>query len=218
MKKNIALLIVSLIFMFSCADTRSKSTGVYMLIDTSGTYTEQLEQAKTIINYLLGRLQAGDSFAVARIDSGSFSEKDIIAKVTFDQRPSVANKQKLAFKNTIEAFVSQTRSSAHTDIKGGLLQAVEFLDETMAGNKQILIFSDLEEDLAKGHLRNLDKIDFSLKGYDVLALNVTKLGRDQINPEKYYNRLKYWEETVSRFGGKWRKLNDLKRLERIINN
>ena len=36
----------------------------------------------TLINYLLGTLQPGDSLAVARIDTGSFSEKDIVAKVT----------------------------------------------------------------------------------------------------------------------------------------
>jgi len=29
--------------------------------------------------------------AMGRIDTGSFSEKDIVAKVTFDGRPSVAN-------------------------------------------------------------------------------------------------------------------------------
>jgi len=44
-----------------------------------------------IINYLLGVLQSGDTMAMGRIDTGSFSEKDIVAKVTFDGRPSVAN-------------------------------------------------------------------------------------------------------------------------------
>ncbi|MEX2327872.1 MAG: VWA domain-containing protein, partial [Pseudomonadales bacterium] len=65
--------------------------GVYLLLDTSGTYTEELEKARQIINYLLSILESGDSFVVARIDSGSFSEKDIIAKVELDSRPSAAN-------------------------------------------------------------------------------------------------------------------------------
>ena len=215
MKKSVLLIVMICFFISGCADTKSHSTGVYMLLDTSGTYTKQLDQAKNIVNYLLGQLNAGDSFAVARIDSGSFSEKDIIIKVTFDQRPSVANQQKLQFKKVIESFVSNTKGSAHTDIKGGMLQAIEYLDETEAGNKHILIFSDLEEDLAKGHVRKLNK---DMKGYNVVALNVTKLGSDQIDPEKYYKRQDAWEKIITGLGGKWKKINDLKRLEKILEN
>ena len=51
---------------------------MYILLDTSGTYTTELKKAQQIIHYYLGTLGPGDSFAVARIDSGSFSEKDII--------------------------------------------------------------------------------------------------------------------------------------------
>ena len=214
-------LIVRLLILFSlltcgCADTTKYSTGVYMLMDTSGTYTNQLAQAQTIIRYLLGTLQSGDSLAVARIDSGSFSEKDIIAKMTFDQRPSVANRQKLHFKETVEKFVAGAKSSSHTDITGGVLQAVEYLDETKAGKKNILIFSDLEEDLAKGHIRDLSKIDLNLTDYHVVALNVTKLGSDQIDPKKYYDRLASWEKTVTDRGGNWKKINDLKRLDSLL--
>lgn len=204
------------VFFSGCADTKTHSNGVYMLMDTSGTYTRQLNQAQTIINYLLGRLQSGDSLAVARIDSGSFSEKDIVAKITFDSRPSVANQQKLHFKKKIDSFVSTVRGSSHTDIKGGLLQAVEYLDETEAGKKTILIFSDLEEDLAKGHIRDLDKVKLNLKGYRVVALNVTKLGSDQIDPKLYYDRLEAWEKIVTDRGGNWRKINDLERLDNLL--
>ena len=217
MKKLICFLFISLLCLAGgCANTTRHSTGVYMLMDTSGTYTKQLEQAKVVINYLLGTLQSGDSLAVARIDSGSFSEKDIIAKITFDQRPSVANKQKLLFKDAVEKFVKTAKGSAHTDITGGILQAVEYLDETKAGKKNILIFSDLEEDLAKGHIRDLTKIKLDLDEYKVVALNVTKLVSDQIDPKKYYERLAAWEKIVKERGGKWGKINDLKRLDSML--
>ena len=55
-----------------------------------------------------------------------------------------------------------------------------------------------------------------MTGYNVVALNVTKLGSDQLNPAKYYERLDYWEKIVSKRGGKWKKINDLKRLEHIL--
>ena len=58
---------------YGCADPRSHSHGVYMLVDTSGTYAEEAAKAQRIINYLLGTLQPGDSLAVARVESRSFS-------------------------------------------------------------------------------------------------------------------------------------------------
>ncbi|MGD8690749.1 MAG: VWA domain-containing protein, partial [Gammaproteobacteria bacterium] len=109
-----------------------------MLLDTSGTYTKELDKANGIINYLLATLTSGDSLAVARIDSGSFSEKDIIAKVTFDGRPSVANQQKRAFRTQVDEFLKNVNASGYTDISGGMLQASQYLTETGAGNDYIL--------------------------------------------------------------------------------
>ena len=130
-----------------CSDPRSHAQAVYMLIDTSGTYAEEINKAQLIVNYLLGTLQSGDSLAVARVKSRSFSEKDIIAKATFDSRPSQANAQKRAFKSEIEAFTRVTRGSVYTDITGGLIQGSMFLRETGAGRKTILIFSVMQEEL-----------------------------------------------------------------------
>ncbi|MGD8494491.1 MAG: hypothetical protein PVH44_12860, partial [Desulfobacterales bacterium] len=93
MKKLFAIALAVCMLMAGCTDTKSRSTGVYMLLDTSGTYAVELKKAQKILNYLLGVLAPGDTLAVARIDTGSFSEKDIISKVTFDERPSVANNQ-----------------------------------------------------------------------------------------------------------------------------
>jgi hypothetical protein len=111
MKKYLALILLLLPFLWGCPDTTTHSRGVYMLLDTSGTYKKELKRAEAIINYLLGTLQPGDSMAVARIDSGSFSEKDIVAKMTFDKRPSVANQQKRLFKQQIDDFVQTAKGS-----------------------------------------------------------------------------------------------------------
>src|SRR5215831_16615557 len=141
-----------------CVDSRSHSHAVYMLVDTSGTYAQEAGKAQVIINYLLGSLQPGDSLAVARVQSRSFSEKDIIAKVTFDNRPSQENAQKRAFRDKVDQFVKSVGGSAYTDITGGLIQGAEFLNETGAGTKTILIFSDMQEELDKVTIR-----DFPIK-------------------------------------------------------
>lgn len=216
MKKIILLsiLLAGVASMLSgCPNTTSHSRGVYMLLDTSGTYANELEKAQKIINYLLANLNPGDSLSVARIDSGSFSEKDIISKVTFDIRPSVANNQKRAFSKKIDDFVKNVKGSSYTDISGGLLQAIEFLDEAGPATKTILIFSDLEEDLAKGHVRDFP---LQLNGFRVLALNVTKLRSDNVDPREYLNRLDLWRNKVEQGGGNWKVLNDLEKLDSVL--
>jgi len=199
-----------------CGDPPKQGHGVYMLIDTSGTYTEELDKAAQIISFILSRLNPGDSFAVARIDTGSFSEKDIIAKVTFDDRPSIANQQKRQFQEAIATFVREVRPARHTDITGGILQASQFLDEKDPGQKTILVFSDLAEDLEPEYRVARDAIQFDIVDYEVVALNVTKLRSDNIDPREYLIRLEDWQRRVELGGGRWRVLNDLDALERLL--
>ena len=102
---RIAGLLLAAAALAACSRPGDGRLGVYMLLDTSGTYTRELDQAQKIINATLVRLNPGDSFAVARIDTGSFSEKDIIQKVTLDDRPSRANQQKRSFQEQVDRFV-----------------------------------------------------------------------------------------------------------------
>lgn len=212
---HLTAVLILLCACLGCANTTSHSMAVYMLVDTSGTYAQQLGQAQKVINSLLTHLDSGDTLVVARIDSGSFSEKDIVAKVTFDGRPSVANQQKIQYKSAIDDFIAKVKSSTHTDIKGGLLQAVDCLNEIKAAKKTILIFSDLEEDLPEGYKRKLNNNKRNIEGFRVVALNVTKLGADQIDPERYFERLSTWETTIVELGGKWDRINDLDHMDTL---
>ncbi|MCH9005606.1 MAG: VWA domain-containing protein [Proteobacteria bacterium] len=207
------LLATLCVLLVSCSSEAPTNTGVYMLLDTSGTYAEELTKAEQIIRYTLSKLNESDSFAVARIDTGSFSEKDIIAKASFDDRPSAVNRQKRLFAQQVSEFVKNAKPSSYTDITGGLLQAVEFLNEKNTGKKTILIFSDLKEDLKDGYVRD---IEIELEGFDVIALNVTKLRSDNIDPREYLSRLEEWKTRVERTGGHWRVVNDLDGLEGIF--
>ncbi len=209
-------LLVTAAFAFQlagCAPEGPRNAGVYMLVDTSGTYRQEIDKAGQIIRYALSRLDATDSFAVARIDTGSFSEKDIVAKITFDDRPSAMNQQKRAFAERVQAFVTDTPASQYTDISGGLLQAIEYLNEKSPERKTVLIFSDLKEDLPDGYVRD---IAFELEGIDVIALNVTKLRSDNVNPTEYLARLDEWERRVELAGGSFRVVNDLDGLDGVL--
>ena len=215
MMKNLTLIsiLASLLMLAGCSDPQPTNSGVYLLLDTSGTYTRELTNAQKLVNVLLVKMEPSDSFAVARIDTGSFSEKDIVTKMTFNDRPSEANRQKRHFRETMDTFVKEVKPSKFTDITGGVLQAAEYLNEKGTGKKTILIYSDLKEELPEGYVRD---IPFQLEGFDIVALNVTKLRSDNVDPREYMDRLEDWQRRVESGGGSWRVINDMDRLERIL--
>ena len=150
--KNVFAGLIALLLVLSlsaCSNPGPRNKGVVLLLDTSGTYTKELGRAQALINALLVEMEPGDSFAVDRINTASFTEKDIIAKVTFSDRPSEANQQKRQFRDIVDKFVKTVKPSRYTDITGGILQAIEYLNEKNTGKKTILVYSDLKQDLPK---------------------------------------------------------------------
>jgi hypothetical protein len=200
--------------LIGCEDASSGAQGYYMLLDTSGTYARELDHAQKIILAILTRLEPGDSSAVARIDTGSFCEKDIVAKVTLDDRPSVANQQKREFQAEVAGFITNVKPAQYTDVTGGVLQGSEFLIEKGTGRKTIVIYSDLLEDLAEGFKRK--DIEFELDDFRVVALNVTKLRSDNRDPREYKKRLVEWQARVEKGGGDWQVINNLENIEELM--
>jgi uncharacterized protein with von Willebrand factor type A (vWA) domain len=148
------------------------------------------------------------------VQSRSFSENDIVAKATFDTRPTQATAQKRAFRERIDATFRSVGGSRFTDITGGLIQGAEFLNETGAGHKTIIIFSDMQEELDKVTQRDFP---INLKNIRVVAVNVVKLNTDNVDPRRYLGRLEAWEKRVVAAGAsEWRVINDLQRLDRIL--
>ena len=90
---------------------------------------------------------------------------------------------------------------------------MEYLNEKGTAKKTILIFSDLKEDLKEGYVRD---IEFELDNFDIIALNVTKLRSDNIDPREYLGRLEEWKQRIEKAGGRWRVINDLDGLEGLL--
>jgi hypothetical protein len=55
-----------------------------------------------------------------------------------------------------------------------------------------------------------------LSGIEVVALNVTKLRSDNVDPREYLDRLEAWRQRVEAEGGSWRVINDLDNLEQLL--
>ncbi len=108
----------------------------------------------------------------------------------------------------------QAKGSRYTDITGGIIQAAEYLNETQAGRKTIIIFSDMQEELDYKTVRD---IPIKLDGIRVVALNVTKLDTDNIDPRRYLDRLEWWEKRARTAGASdWKVVNDMEHLDRIF--
>jgi hypothetical protein len=209
-----AAVLAAVSLLLACADQQSHARAVYLLVDTSGTYAQELDKAHQVINFLLGTLNPGDTLAVARVKSRSFSEKDILAKATFSKDPLQANAQKRAFRDQLNKLTDKMRGSAYTDITGGVIQAAQFLNETGAGRKTVLIFSDMQEELDAKAVRDFP---INLTGIRFVALNVTKLNTDNVDPRRYLSRLEWWEKRVIKAGATdWKIVNDLEHLDRMF--
>jgi len=219
--KPVTLLLAGLgiALLAGCGPQINHSQAVYVLVDTSGTYAKEISKAQSVVNYVLGSLQPGDSLAVGRVKSRSFSEKDIVAKVTLNRDPMQATGQKRSFGEQIASFAKSAQGSAgsrYTDITGGMMQGAEFLNETGARTKTLIIFSDMQEELDYKTVRGFP---IKLEGIRIIALNVTKLDTDNADPRRYTGRLEWWEQRARAAGASdWRVVNDLEHLERVFSS
>ena len=194
-----SLATLGLLLACACSDARSHARATAVLMDVSGTYFDQLGEMVRIIRAgLLPGIRPGDSFFVIRIEERSYDRTAVEAAFNFDAQPSRANAQKLTLSGTLDRFARNARRAQYTDVSGAILLAAEYLRETRAGQKEIIIFSDLKEELPKGAKRSLEQGE--LTGTEVVAMNVKRLAADEKDPSAYRARLAEWGTRLTRAG------------------
>ena len=200
------------LFLLGCSDASHYSQAVAVLIDVSGTYADQKpEVARIVKREVLPGLVPGDTLAIVRIDSESYEKANVEAFVTLDQRPSHANAQKLALAKQLDEFAARDERSQYTDIPGAMMLAAEYLRETGAKSRAIVLFSDMQADLPPGAKRKFSEREFD--GIHVVALNVKQLEADNANPDVLRTRLASWEKEVTHAGaGGWQTFMDTAKL------
>jgi len=186
---------------------------MYMVVDVSGTYARQSDKARDVLKYLLITANPGDTLALASINSRSYTEKNIVAKVTLENVPSKANAQKKEFAAKADRFVRKirrARGSAYTDISGALILATEFLRETKASKQTIVIFSDMKQELGKGTVRNFE---YDVKGIRFVVINIAKLRSDNVDPRRYKRRMEAWKQKLLASGAaEWIVITDMDKV------
>ena len=189
---------------------------VYVLVDTSGSYIHEVPKANKIIRYLIGTLEPGDTIAVGRITSLSFTNHERVAAVTLSLQPATADAQKRGFATSITAFVqamAHRKGSSYTDISGAFLEAGHFLASIPAQHKDIIVVSDMRQDLPPHAVRHLT---LPLQGIQVFAVNVITSHGENMNPARYMARMHRWDARVTRGGGHFIVVHELTQLPALL--
>ena len=180
-------------FLNSCSDSKDYEAAMCVLADVSGTYADEKKNIALITkSKILANMKAGDSLFFMRIDSNSYNEGDLIANLVLDYIPSKANKQKLAMAGELDRFARAKTRARYTDISGAMLNCTDFLNDTESGNRLIIVFSDMKEELKPGISRSFT--DDQFRDIHIIAMNVIKLDADSADPDVYRKKLKDWED------------------------
>ena len=199
-----------------CTDSKQYETSYCSLIDISGTYAgEKSSVVNTVKAGIVPQMIPGDSLFFVKIDSNSYSEDNLVTRLTLDYRPTRANSQKLAVAHKLDEFGKGRASSNLTDISGALMLCSDYLKATGSGTKVMFVFSDMNEELPKGVVRDFAEDEF--EGIDIVAMNIIKLNKDSANPEVYRKRLEQWQQRATASGARsWNTLIDGTKIPEYI--
>ncbi len=200
----------------ACTDSKEYETSYCTLIDISGTYSAEKKGVVNIVKAgILPKMIPGDSLFFVKIDSNSYSEENLVTKLTLDYRPTKANNQKLILSKKLDKFGKGKAKSRMTDISGAMMLCSDYLKATGSGTQVIFIFSDMREELPAGVVRKFADDEFA--GIDIAAMNVIKLKKDSANPEVYRKRMRKWDELFTSSGANsWTTLLDATKIEEFI--
>ena len=200
----------------ACTDSKEYETSYCTLIDISGTYSAEKKGVVNIVKAgILPKMIPGDSLFFVKIDSNSYSEENLVTKLTLDYRPTQANNQKLILSKKLDKFGKGKAKSRMTDISGAMMLCSDYLKATRSGTQVIFIFSDMREELPAGVVRKFADDEFA--GIDIAAMNVIKLRKDSADPEVYRNRLKKWNKRIKSSGASsWTTLLDATKIQEFI--
>jgi hypothetical protein len=200
----------------ACTDSKDYETSYCTLVDISGTYSAEKKGVVNIVKAgILPEMIPGDTLFFVKIDSNSYSEENLVTKLTLDYRPTQANSQKLSLSKTLDKFGKGKAKSRMTDISGAMMLCTDYLKATQSGTQLMFIFSDMKEELPSGVVRKFADDEF--EGIDIAAMNVIKLNKDSQNPEIYRKRLKKWNKRIISSGASsWTTLLDATKIQEFI--
>jgi hypothetical protein len=193
-----------------CTDPARKPRAAYVLIDAARLRSAS---AQEVVRHFLSALQPGESFGIACLGTGNFSDRDTIVSLSLDARPSVATQQKRLLKTKFDEFTPSPGSGGPLDIAGALLYAVAQLGDTNAEERYVLILANLGREQIPEPVK---EFPLQMEGCRVISITVEDEKLPARQQATALKRLEAWEEWVETGGGEWEVVNDLALLATIF--
>lgn len=179
----------------SCTKTPSQS--ICVMIDTSGTYKDQITEILQQVKLgILPNISGGDHLVLMKIDSSSYEWSNVIAALDVPKSRGEAAHSKRLFSARLDEVTFS--SARYTDISGALLYCNEYMVNTDNSMRKMLIYSDMLEELPRNTSRAFRKDEFS--GVDFVVVNSKRLLGDQKDPESYRKRMDGWRDKLVQHG------------------
>jgi hypothetical protein len=196
-----------------CVHHENRSKSVYVLVDASIGNADARNLPENVARCLLDHLTSKDTLTMARIDTPGSHEAHLPETIRFDPRPSVMVAQKRVFLNQLAKTTAAEESGRHGDLVGGLLQAIQHLQQTQCARKFVLVAADLNKtlpiDSEKGMLLRMEGIHFIAMALDTQPGTIGA-------PVLSGQQIERWQARIETGGGKWFVINDLAQLEHIL--
>ncbi len=178
-----------------CARTPpAPPASIGVLYDASKTYstTEVKRAALEGTSQIVRAMRPGGRLAFIRVGECSFSDRAVLIDRTLPERSDASTAAKLALLDEVERLRRRLPGEDSTDITGALWQAHRLFDGQSERRQVLIVFSDLEEDVATSACRGGRDALPDLTGAHVLLAGVTGLAQDRGDPTKFFERVEAW--------------------------
>jgi hypothetical protein len=204
------LLLAQVLGIAACSETARSPRASYLLMETARLKSPP---AQALVDYFLGALQPGEFVGMACVGTGHFSEKDVIARLSLDLRPSVATQQKYLLRKRLDQFSPFPRPGSHLDVAGALLYALTCLNETGVEDRYVILFLNFRREQIPEPVR---EFPLQMDQCHVVAIDLDEGDLPGQEQDAAAKRLETWKDWVEAGGGRWQVVNDLKLLGTIF--
>ena len=192
--------IVGCVLVAGCERVELKPRLVYVLFDVSKTYAPNKKATLERATEISKSLRGGDRFMFATIGDCSFGRQNVFIDAEIPTREDFAARAKLALFEEIDRLKRRLRSQNSTDITGALWEFHRQSDGVAYAPRVLVIFSDLEEDVAGSQCRAGREEPPPLDGTIVLLASVGELEGDRLDPTRYFARVEAFDAMLRAAG------------------
>lgn len=192
-----AICLVVLALGSACERAEPRGPGaVFVLFDASKSYADRKSTALQGSAELVKGLRPGDRFAFSKVGACSFGARNVLLDVDIPSREDFAARAKLDLIAEVDRLKRRVRREDFTDITGAFWEVHRQVGDTAYDPLVIVMFSDLDEDVAGSECDDGREELPDLSGAHIILAAVSEQRADQVDPQRYFARVEAWRERL----------------------